>query len=50
MLAGAATGAWLVLRISPAAALGLAVALLAVVTVGAIVTVRRPGTWRESAP
>jgi hypothetical protein len=50
MLAGGAAGAWLVLRISPAAALGLAAALLALVTAGAIVTVRRPGTWRESTP
>jgi uncharacterized membrane protein YoaK (UPF0700 family) len=50
MLAGGAAGAWLVLRISPAAALGLAAALLALVTTGAIVTVRRPGTWRESTP
>jgi uncharacterized membrane protein YoaK (UPF0700 family) len=50
MLTGAAAGAWLVLRISPAAAIGLAAALLALVTVGAIVTARRPGTWRESTP
>ena len=50
MLAGAGAGAWLVLRISQAAALGLAAGLLALVTAGAIVTVRRPGTWRESAP
>ena len=50
MLAGAAAGAWLVLRISPAAALGLAAALLALVTAGAIITARRPGTWRASTP
>ena len=48
MLAGAAAGAWLVLRISPAAALGLAAGLLALVTACATVAVRRPGTWRES--
>ncbi len=50
MLAGAAAGAWLVLRISPAAALGLAAGLLAVVTAGATAATRRTGTWRESAP
>ena len=50
MLAGAAAGAWLVLRISPAAALGAAAGLLAAVTAGATVTARRPGTWRQSTP
>jgi uncharacterized membrane protein YoaK (UPF0700 family) len=50
MLAGAAAGAWLVLRISPAAALGLAVGLLAVVTAGATAAARRPGKWRQSTP
>jgi hypothetical protein len=50
MPAGAAAGAWLVLRIGPAAALGLAAVLLALVTAGAIVTARRPGTWRASTP
>lgn len=50
MLAGAAAGAWLVLRISPAAALGLAAGMLALVTAGAAATARHPGTWRESTP
>ena len=49
MLAGAA-GAWLVLRIGPAAALGLATVLLALVTAGAMASARRPGTWRAGAP
>ncbi|HEY6275097.1 MAG TPA: DUF1275 family protein [Streptosporangiaceae bacterium] len=50
MLGGGAIGAWLVLRVSPAAALGLATGLLALVTAGAAVTARRPGTWRASTP
>src|ERR1022692_709994 len=48
MLAGAVAGAWLVLRISPAAALGLAASLLAVVTTAAAAAARRPGKWRQS--
>ncbi len=48
MFGGAAAGAWLVLHVSPAAALGLAVGLLAVVTAGAAVAARHPGTWRQS--
>jgi uncharacterized membrane protein YoaK (UPF0700 family) len=48
-LAGAAAGAWLVLHVSPAAALGLAVALLAAVTAGAAAAIRRPGAWRQGA-
>jgi uncharacterized membrane protein YoaK (UPF0700 family) len=50
MLGGGAIGAWLVLRVSPLAALGLAAGLLAVITAGAAVTARRPGKWRESTP
>jgi uncharacterized membrane protein YoaK (UPF0700 family) len=50
MLAGAAAGAWLVLRIGPAAALGLATVLLALVTAGAMASARRPGTWRAGTP
>jgi uncharacterized membrane protein YoaK (UPF0700 family) len=50
MLAGAVAGSWLVLRISPAAALGLAAGLLAVVTTGATAAARRPGKWRQSTP
>ena len=50
MLAGGAAGAWLVLRIGPAAALGLAAAMLALVTAGAMVSARRPGTWRAGTP
>ena len=46
MLGGGAAGAWLVLRAGPVAALGLAAALLALVTAGAMVSARRPGTWR----
>jgi uncharacterized membrane protein YoaK (UPF0700 family) len=49
MLAGAAAGAWLVLHISPAAALGLAVILLAAVTGRAAAATRRPGAWRQGA-
>jgi uncharacterized membrane protein YoaK (UPF0700 family) len=47
MLAGAAVGAWLVLQVSPAAALGLAAGLLALVTAGAAAAARHPGTWRQ---
>jgi uncharacterized membrane protein YoaK (UPF0700 family) len=50
MLAGAGAGAWLVLRVSPAAALGLAVVLLAAVTVRAAAATRRPGAWRQGRP
>ena len=50
MLAGAAAGALLVLRIGPAAALGLAAVLLALVTAGAMASARRPGTWRAGTP
>jgi hypothetical protein len=49
MLAGAVLGAWLVLRVSPAAALGVATGLLAVVTAGAAAAARRPGSWRRSS-
>jgi uncharacterized membrane protein YoaK (UPF0700 family) len=47
MLAGGALGALLVLRASTAAALGLAVGVLAVVTAGAVLASRKPGKWRE---
>ena len=50
MLGGAVLGAWLVLQVTPLAALGVAVGLLAAVTVGAAVAVRRPGAWREGTP
>jgi uncharacterized membrane protein YoaK (UPF0700 family) len=50
MLAGAGAGAWLVLNVSPIAALGLAVVLLAAVTARAAVAARRPGAWRQSTP
>jgi hypothetical protein len=46
MFAGAAGGALLVLHVGTAAALGAAVGLLAAVTVGATLAVRRPGPWR----
>jgi uncharacterized membrane protein YoaK (UPF0700 family) len=49
MLAGAAAGAWLVLSVSPAAALGLAAILLAAVTARAAAATRRPGAWRQRA-
>jgi uncharacterized membrane protein YoaK (UPF0700 family) len=50
MLAGAAAGAWLVLWVSPAAALGLAVVLLGAVTAGATAATRRPAAWRPGRP
>jgi uncharacterized membrane protein YoaK (UPF0700 family) len=46
MLAGAVGGAELVLHASATAALALATAVLAVVTVAATRTTRRPGAWR----
>jgi uncharacterized membrane protein YoaK (UPF0700 family) len=46
MFGGAACGALLVLHVSAAAALGLAVGLLAMVTAGATLAARRPGSWR----
>jgi uncharacterized membrane protein YoaK (UPF0700 family) len=46
MVAGAAAGASLALRVSPLSALALATALLAVVAVGAAAAARRPGAWR----
>jgi hypothetical protein len=46
MLAGAVGGALLVLHAGAAPALGLATGLLAVVTAGAALAVRRPGPWR----
>ena len=49
-LAGGAGQGLAVLRIGPAAALGLATALLALVTAGAMVSARRPGTWRAGTP
>jgi uncharacterized membrane protein YoaK (UPF0700 family) len=47
MFGGAAAGALLVLKVSPAAALGLAAGLLAVATAGAAIAVRHPGEWRQ---
>jgi len=46
MFAGAIGGALLVLHVGTAAALGAAVGLLAVVTAGTALAVRRPGPWR----
>jgi uncharacterized membrane protein YoaK (UPF0700 family) len=46
MLAGAVVGAELVLNTSAAAALGLAAAILAIVTVAATYTTRHPASWR----
>ena len=46
MFAGAVGGALLVLHVGTAAGLGAAVGLLALVTGGAAVAVRRPGPWR----
>jgi uncharacterized membrane protein YoaK (UPF0700 family) len=48
MLAGALVGAVLVLRVSTTAALVLAAGLLAVVTAGAALAVRKPGAWRKA--
>ena len=48
MLAGAAAGALLVLRVSPTAALSLATGLLAIVTAGAVAATRGAGTWRTA--
>src|SRR5271165_4612869 len=50
MFGRGACGALLVLHVSATAALGLAVGLLAVVTVGATLAARRPGTWRAGQP
>ena len=50
MFAGAACGALLILHVSTTAALGLAVGLLAVVTAGATLAARRPGSWRAGQP
>ena len=47
MLAGGAVGALLVLHAGIAAALGLAAGVLALVTAGAALAARKPGTWRE---
>ena len=46
MFAGAVGGALLVLHAGTAPALGAAVGLLAVVTGGVALAVRRPGPWR----
>jgi uncharacterized membrane protein YoaK (UPF0700 family) len=46
MFGGAVGGALLVLHVGTAAALGAAVGLLAVVTAGTALAVRRPGPWR----
>jgi uncharacterized membrane protein YoaK (UPF0700 family) len=50
MLAGAVAGALLVLDVSTVAALGLAVALLAVVAVCASATSREPAQWHAPRP
>jgi uncharacterized membrane protein YoaK (UPF0700 family) len=46
MVAGAISGAYLVLHVSPVSALILATALLAVAAVGTVVAASRPGAWR----
>ena len=46
MFAGAVGGALLVLHVGTAPALGLATGLLAVVTAGGALAVRKPGPWR----
>jgi hypothetical protein len=46
MFAGAVGGALFVLHAGTAPALGLATGLLAVVTAGAALATRQPGTWR----
>jgi uncharacterized membrane protein YoaK (UPF0700 family) len=50
MLTGAIAGAWLIQHASPAAALGLATALLATVTAATLATIRHPAGWRQNAP
>ena len=40
-------GAWLVLRTSATATLGLAAGVIAIVTAGTALAARRPGRWRE---
>jgi uncharacterized membrane protein YoaK (UPF0700 family) len=50
MLAGAVAGALLVLHVRPAAALGLAATLLAVVFVLSAVASRRPAEWQRPSP
>ena len=46
MIAGAVTGALLVLDVSPVSALGLSTALLMIVAAGAALAARRPAAWR----
>lgn len=46
MLAGGVSAAWLVLNVSPLAALALGTALLALTAVGAALAASRPGDWR----
>jgi uncharacterized membrane protein len=46
MLAGAVGGALLVLRVSPSAALGLAVVLLAAVFAAAVLTAKASADWQ----
>jgi hypothetical protein len=47
MLAGAALGTVLVLRVSLAAGLAAATGVLVVVTAGALAAVQRPAAWRS---
>lgn len=49
MLAGGLAGAWLVLSISPAAALGVAAGLLAIVAASAALAGLHPRAWRRGA-
>jgi uncharacterized membrane protein YoaK (UPF0700 family) len=50
MLAGAVAGALLDLHVRPAAALGLAAALLALVVAASVMATRRPADWQRHAP
>lgn len=50
MIAGAAAGASLALRVSPVAALALATALLAVAAIGTAAATRHPAAWRTPPP
>ncbi|HEY1485400.1 MAG TPA: YoaK family protein [Micromonosporaceae bacterium] len=47
MFGGAALGAVLVLHVHPAAATGVAVALMAIVAIGATLACRHPAPWQE---
>jgi uncharacterized membrane protein YoaK (UPF0700 family) len=50
MLAGAVSGGWLVLNVSPLSALIVATGLLALAAIGAVIAASRPGDWRIAGP